>query len=69
MSVKVFELEDGRNYLVPERCCFLCKHADILYDSGGPYMILCEMSEDEKYADLSANMGLGCEAFEEEVGA
>ena len=66
MSVKVFELEDGRKYLCPARCCFFCKHNTcVLYDSGGPHMILCELSEDEKYADLAAEMGLKCDAFEE----
>lgn len=70
MSVKVFELEDGRKYLCPAKCCFFCEHCGhVLYDSGGPHTILCDLSEDEKYADLSANMGLGCEAFEEEVGS
>lgn len=67
MSVKVFELEDGRKYLVPARCCFNCEHcAAVLYDDGGPHTIGCELSEDEKYADYAADMGLKCDAFEEE---
>lgn len=70
MSVKVFELEDGRKYLAPARCCFFCGHcASVLYDAGGPHTIGRELSEDEKYADLASNMGLGCESFEEEVGS
>lgn len=67
MSVKVFELEDGRQYLAPARSCFFCEHCtDVFFDHGGPYMLCCELSADEKYADLSANMGLGCDAFEED---
>ena len=67
MNVKTFVLEDGRRYLVPARCCFNCEHcAVVLYDDGGPYTIGCDLSEDEKYADYAADMGLNCDAFEEE---
>ena len=66
MNVKTFKLEDGRRYLVPARSCFNCKNLGlVLYDDGGPHTIMCELSEDEKYADYAADMGLKCDAFEE----
>lgn len=73
MNVKTFKLEDGRKYLVPARSCFNCRHlGPVLYDSasgvtidGGPHTIMCKLSEDEKYADYAADMGLKCDAFEE----
>ncbi len=71
MNVKTFNLEDGRRYLVPARCCFNCRHlGHVLYDAaGGPHTIMCDLSEDEKYADYAADMGLKCDAFAEKEEA
>ena len=42
--------------------CFFCQHlTDIFYDSGGPYMFLCDLA-----ADIETGMSGVCRDFKEE---
>ena len=56
--MRAYELENGRVYGMPEEHCVFCTHCtDLLYDSSGPYCLLCE---------LGKNYNDGCDSFEDD---
>ena len=61
--MRIFKLEDGREYNCPDTACVFCDHCtDIFYDyTHGPYLILCELNE------YNARFGSGCEHFIEGI--
>lgn len=58
---KKYEMQCGRVFVGRENCCLFCRHCcDIFYDSGGIYMIMCDISED---VETKGIQGL-CEKFD-----
>lgn len=55
MTIAIFECDNGKKYVVPDRFCASCKHCtDVYYDYDGPYLFICNIGEDyngccEKY--------------------
>lgn len=57
----IFECENGRNYLIPEKHCLSCKYCtDVFWDyTHGPYMCLCSIR------DIPKDQG-DCDKWEED---
>ncbi len=57
----LFECNNGKIYAAPKKSCYFCKHVEIIYDSGGPYMLHCNIKR--------VNKVIGCNKFEDYDGS
>lgn len=62
-NMRQFVLENGKCYYAFKKSGFFCKHCtDIIYDSCGPYMLMCEKEHNTSVPCWSGE----CEFFEPE---